>query len=295
VAVIAIFTMVVSAMVKAADDAYAQTPPGQLSLPRPDFHFNGPVGCTVEDSAPASFPQIVRPPKGAPNIVLVLLDDVGFGQFSVFGGGVPSPTMEKLAAQGLRFNRFHTTAVCSPTRAALLTGRDQEDFSQADDLAAGRNKFVYPTPIAFIPEGSSPDLKNTSFTVTAEGIIFTQGGFTAGWGFYLQKGKLVALHSYLARDRYRVESSEPVPTGKITLAMDFKYDGGGMGKGGTLSLLVNGRKVGETRVEKTTPFKYALSEGQSISEDTGSPVDFSYTPPYKFTGKLGKVTVELKE
>ena len=57
--------------------------------------------------------------------MLVLLDDVGFGKFSVFGGGVPSPHMEKLAAQGLRYNRFHTTAVCSPTRATLLTGRDQ--------------------------------------------------------------------------------------------------------------------------------------------------------------------------
>jgi arylsulfatase len=54
--------------------------------------------------------------------VLILLDDVGFGQFSVFGGGVSSPSMEKLAAQGLRYNRFHTTALCSPTRAALLTG-----------------------------------------------------------------------------------------------------------------------------------------------------------------------------
>jgi len=170
-------------------------------------------------------------------------------------------------------------------------------------LAAGRKTFVYPTPLAIIPEGSAPDLKNKSFTVTAEaeipaggaeGMIFTQGGNTAGWGFYLQKGKLVALHSYLARDRYRVESSEPVPSGKVTLAMDFKYDGGGMGKGGTLSLLVNGKKVGETHVDKTTPYKYALSEGQSIGEDAGSPVDFSYTPPFKFTGKLGTVTVELK-
>src|SRR5947208_39930 len=97
---------------------------GQLSLPRPDFHFKGQVGRTYQDSDPATFPQIQRPPKGAPNIVLVLLDDVGFGQFSVFGGGVSSPNMEKLAAQGLRYNRFHTTALCSPTRAALLCGRN---------------------------------------------------------------------------------------------------------------------------------------------------------------------------
>jgi arylsulfatase len=93
-------------------------------LPRPDFRFKGQVGRTYQDSDPPTFPQVVRPPKGAPNVLLILLDDVGFGQFSAFGGGVPSPNMEKLAAHGLRYIRFHTTALCSPTRAALLTGRD---------------------------------------------------------------------------------------------------------------------------------------------------------------------------
>ena len=84
-----------------------------------------------------------------------------------------------------------------------------------------------------------------------------------------------------------------MPTGKVTLMMDFKFDGGGMGKGGTITLSAS-RKIGEGRVEKTTPFKYALAEGQDIGEDTGSPIEFSYTPPFKFTGKLGRVTVELK-
>jgi arylsulfatase len=104
--------------------APALRPEGTLSLPRPDFRFQGEVGRTSLDSDPATFPQIVRPPEDAPNIVLILLDDVGFGQFSVFGGGVASPNMEKLAAEGLRYNRFHTTALCSPTRAALITGRN---------------------------------------------------------------------------------------------------------------------------------------------------------------------------
>jgi arylsulfatase A-like enzyme len=99
-------------------------PPPAESLPRPDFRFKGQVGHTYQDSDPPTFPQVMRPPKGAPNVLLILLDDVGFGQFSAFGGGVPSPNMEKLAAQGLRYIRFHTTALCSPTRAALLTGRD---------------------------------------------------------------------------------------------------------------------------------------------------------------------------
>src|SRR6516225_4566704 len=82
--------------------AHAQTasPGTQTVLPRPDFHFPGNVGRTYLDSDPPTFPQIIRPPKGAPNILLILLDDVGFGQFSLTGGGVPSPAMEKLAKQG---------------------------------------------------------------------------------------------------------------------------------------------------------------------------------------------------
>ncbi len=100
-------------------------------LPRPDFHFTGEVGRTYLDSDPAQFPQPVQPPKGAPNIVLILLDDVGFGQFSTFGGGVPSPTMDRLATEGIRYNYFHTTALCSPTRAALITGRNHHSASFA--------------------------------------------------------------------------------------------------------------------------------------------------------------------
>ena len=183
------------------------------------------------------------------------------------------------------------------------TERLSAELTGKPSLAAGRKTFVYETPLTALPEAAAPDLKNKSFTVTAEaeipaggaeGMIFTQGGFTGGWGLYMQQGKLVGLHSFIALERYRVVSSEPVPTGKVTLAMDFRSDGGGMGKGGTITLVANGRKIGEGRVEKTTPFKYSLYEGQDIGEDSGSPIDFSYTPPFKFTGKLGRVTVELK-
>ena len=94
------------------------------ALPRPDFHFQGKVGKTYLQSDPPQFPKPVAAPSGAPNVVLILLDDTGFGQYATFGGGVPSPTMDRLAAEGLRYNRFHTTALCSPTRAALITGRN---------------------------------------------------------------------------------------------------------------------------------------------------------------------------
>jgi arylsulfatase A-like enzyme len=97
----------------------------QENLPKPDYRFPGNVGRTVADSDAAKFPPPIHPPKGAPNIILILLDDVGFGQFSVTGGGVPSPTLERIAKDGILYNRFHTTSLCSPTRAALITGRNE--------------------------------------------------------------------------------------------------------------------------------------------------------------------------
>jgi arylsulfatase A-like enzyme len=112
-------------------------------LPRPDFHFQGEIGRTYRDSDPAQFPQPVAAPKGAPNVLLVLIDDCGFGQYGTFGGGIPSPTMDKLAAEGLRYNRFHTTALCSPTRAALITGRNHHStsFAGITELATGYDGY----------------------------------------------------------------------------------------------------------------------------------------------------------
>ena len=117
-------------------------------LPRPDFHFPGNVGRTYLDSDPPQFPQPVQAPKGAPNVVLILIDDAGFGQFSTFGGGVPSPTMDRLAAEGLRYNRFHTTALCSPTRAALITGRNHHTAASGviSEAATGYDGYTTVLP-----------------------------------------------------------------------------------------------------------------------------------------------------
>src|SRR5262249_55117163 len=93
------------------------------SLPRPDAPFKGQIDRIAGTSKP-DFPKEIQPPKGAPNVLLVMTDDVGFGASSAFGGPIPTPTMDKLAKRGLAFNRFHTTALCSPTRAALITGRN---------------------------------------------------------------------------------------------------------------------------------------------------------------------------
>ncbi len=95
-------------------------------LPLPEPEFTGKIGKSYEDSVSA-WPELPKPPKGAPNVLLILLDDVGFGQVSTFGGPVPTPTIDRLAAEGLRYTRFHTTAICGPSRAALITGRNHHN------------------------------------------------------------------------------------------------------------------------------------------------------------------------
>ena len=85
--------------------------------------FGGKIGKTVADSKPW-WPQAPKPPKGAPNILVVLFDDVGFSDFGCYGSPIRTPTIDRLAAEGLRYTGFHTTAMCSTTRAALLTGRN---------------------------------------------------------------------------------------------------------------------------------------------------------------------------
>src|SRR5437868_5367886 len=92
-------------------------------LPPADERFGGVINPSAADSTPVK-PSIVYPPDGAPNVVVVLLDDVGFGAPSTFGGTIPTPALDRVAGAGLRYNQFHTTALCSPTRTALLTGRN---------------------------------------------------------------------------------------------------------------------------------------------------------------------------
>lgn len=86
-----------------------------------------PAGATLQTAPPPRWPKPVKAPAGAPNVLIIMTDDVGFGSSSTFGGPVPTPAFDALAREGLRYNRFHTTAICSPTRASLLTGRNPQD------------------------------------------------------------------------------------------------------------------------------------------------------------------------
>ncbi len=121
------------------------------SLPIPDIQHAGLITYDAKDPD-TKYPPIeqLRPPKGAPNVLVILIDDAGFGAASAFGGPCQTPAAERLAAGGLKYNRFHTTALCSPTRQALLTGRNHHavgmgGITEIATAAPGYNS-IRPTP-----------------------------------------------------------------------------------------------------------------------------------------------------
>src|SRR5262245_27529949 len=107
-------------------------------LPNPPPAFGGEIGLSAKDSKPWWPPNIV-PPKGAPNILLIMTDDQGYGITGTFGGVIPTPTMDRIAQMGLRYTEFHSTALCSPTRAAIITGRNHHStgFGVISEQATG--------------------------------------------------------------------------------------------------------------------------------------------------------------
>jgi arylsulfatase len=182
------------------------------------------------------------------------------------------------------------------------------------NITAGRTEFVYTKPMTGIPQGDSPLLLNTSYTITAEievpkdgaeGMILTSGGRFGGYGFYLLKGKPVFLWNLVDVKRVRWEAPEALTPGKHTLVFDFKYDGlgagtlafnnlSGIGRSGTGVLKVDGKEVASQKMERTLPIILQWDETFDIGSDTGTPVDDKdYQVPFKFTGKLNKLTLKL--
>ena len=135
-------------------------------LPNPPPPFGGRIGLDAKDSKPYWPPRVV-PPKGAPNVLLILTDDQGYGISSTFGGVIPTPTLDRLAKAGLRYTQFHTTSLCSPTRAALITGRNHHSvgFGVISEQSTG-----YPGYDAVIgPENASV------------GEILRENGYATSW------------------------------------------------------------------------------------------------------------------
>ncbi len=181
---------------------------------------------------------------------------------------------------------------------------ERADVSNRPSLTRGRTLFTYYPGLTRIPEGTAPDLKNKSFEIAAaveipeggaEGVLATQGGRFNGWGLYLLRGKPVFHYNLVGVHRYTVAGPDKLSRGKHTIRVDFKYDGPGVGKGGTASLLVDGKIVAEGKLERTIPFRISADETLDIGEDTGTPVSEDYHVPFKFTGNLLGVAIKLGE
>ncbi|MEQ8190873.1 MAG: arylsulfatase [Candidatus Eremiobacterota bacterium] len=176
--------------------------------------------------------------------------------------------------------------------------------SNKPSMTLGKKSFTYYPGIVRVPAGAVPNIKNSSYTITAcleipeegvSGMIVNQGDRFGGWGLYVLDSKPVFAYNLLGLKRFIISSDEKLPHGKVTITYDFKYDGGGMGKGGTGTISVNGKKVAEGKIEKTIPFTYALDACFDVGEDRGTPlIENTYEEPFKFTGTLEKVVIELK-
>ena len=181
-------------------------------------------------------------------------------------------------------------------------------------LTAGRTEFVYTRPMTGLPQGDAPSVLNASYTFTAdievpadggEGMIVTSGGRFAGFGFYLLKGKPVFLWNLLDLERIKWEGPEALTPGRHTVEFDFKYDGlgfgtvafgsmSGIGQSGTGTLKVDGKVVQSQPMKHTIPVILQWDESFDVGSDTLTGVnDADYQPPFKFTGKLNKLTLQI--
>ncbi len=182
------------------------------------------------------------------------------------------------------------------------------------NITAGRNEFVYTLPMVGLPQGDSPFLLNSSYTITADitvpesgakGMILTSGGRFCGYGFYLLKGRPVFLWNLIDLERIKWEGPDALSPGKHTLEFDFKYDGlgvgtllfnnmSGLGRPGTGTLKVDGKVVATKRMAKTIPMILQWDESFDIGSDTLTGVnDADYKPPFPLTAKLNKLTLKV--
>src|SRR5882672_2007414 len=175
---------------------------------------------------------------------------------------------------------------------------------------AGRTSFTYSGENANIPVGNAPSILNKDYTITAEitvpkggaeGMIVTLGGRFAGYGLYLLKGKPVFVYNLLDLKRYRWEGGVGgadglgvgLKPGKHTIVFDFKYDGPGPGKVGTGVFTVDGRVLAKQTIPHSIPILMSIDETFDVGVDTRTAVEASYKLPFRFTGKIDKLTFKL--
>jgi arylsulfatase len=169
----------------------------------------------------------------------------------------------------------------------------------------GRTSLTLAEGMTGMMEGVFIDIKNRSKTITAEidvpanggnGTILAQGGRFGGWSLYVKDGVPAYAYNFLGLQRTTIAGRQRLPAGKATITLDFAYDGGGPGKGGMGTLLVNGQKVAEGRIEHTQAGLFSADETADVGIDLGTPVIEAIGAEAKsrFTGRIPKVTVEIK-
>jgi hypothetical protein len=186
-----------------------------------------------------------------------------------------------------------------------LDDRLSERFNPAlrPSLIAGRTVFDY-YPGSRIPDSSAAPTQNRSHTITAylevpnggaDGVLVAVGGTVGGFSLYVKDGLPVYEYNLDSMQRATIKGAEPLKPGRNVVRMEFRYDGGGLGKGATVSLLVNDRKVGEGRISTTSWIgKYSADETFDIGEDSGSPVSDEYVAPSRFSGTIEKVVIDVQ-
>jgi arylsulfatase len=172
------------------------------------------------------------------------------------------------------------------------------------DLMAGRTSLTLHEGMTGMSENVFINLKNRSHTITADveipksganGVILAQAGRFGGWSLYLKDGKPTYTYNFLGLQQFTIAAKQSLPGGKATVRLEFDYDGGGIGKGGMATLLVNGKSVATGRVDRTQCCALSADEGADVGVDEGTPVTDAYKVPFKFTSKISQVTVTLKD
>jgi arylsulfatase len=175
------------------------------------------------------------------------------------------------------------------------------------DLLGDRKSLTLYDGMNGMLENTFINVKNQSKTITAEveipkgganGVILAQGGRFGGWSLYMKDGKPAYTYNFLGLDRYTIAAKKKIPAGPATVALDFEYDGGGLGKGGTATLSVNGKNVAEGRIDKTQPLIFSADETADVGLDNQTPVAEGIgigRDATRFTGKIREITVEVKE
>jgi arylsulfatase len=171
------------------------------------------------------------------------------------------------------------------------------------DLMAGRTSLTLYDGMTGMLENAFVSVKNRSNSIVAEleipkggarGVVLAQAGRFGGWSLYFQDGRPAYAYNWIGRETYTVAAERPVPAGKAEVRLDFAYDGGGPGRGGTATLSVDGQKVAEGRIAHTNPIMFSLDEAADVGVDEGTPVTEAYTAAgSRFTGTIRKVTVEV--